>query len=164
VGSDQQACLHTRLYASVSCLCVCVCVCVSFFYSSRGFAAGEVIEEWFARARASGFRKYVSAPLPLAFSRAADSSAPPPLARNPLRLPVRETSEGRAICRLHNYGVCRKVALCVYDHEHCHYCLRPGHRALMCPVGLTEGAMAAAEQEREAQQTDTISRGREEPP
>ncbi|KAF8071307.1 IP5P13 [Scenedesmus sp. PABB004] len=70
-------------------------------------------ERWFLAARGGGWR------------------------RNPLRLPQRHTAAGVRICRPHNYDAadgCRKRATCAFDHDHCHHCGAPGHRALDCPI------------------------------
>ncbi|KNC99271.1 uncharacterized protein SPPG_05526 [Spizellomyces punctatus DAOM BR117] len=69
-------------------------------------------ESWFLRARRDGFTK------------------------NPLRYPIRMTSDGVAICKLQNYREegCQKLSLCRFDHIHCHHCGHAGHKALHCPL------------------------------
>ena len=59
--------------------------------------------------------------------------AEPRFAQYPLKyLPV-AAPNGTLICRFHNYGVCKKSeTTCSYDHDHCHYCRLPGHRAQQC--------------------------------
>ncbi len=39
------------------------------------------------------------------------------------------------ICRYHNYSFsgCKIGDDCPFDHIHCHWCLKPGHRAMDCP-------------------------------
>ncbi len=38
------------------------------------------------------------------------------------------------ICRYHNYALagCKKSCRCPFDHDHCHFCLAPGHIAREC--------------------------------
>ena len=50
------------------------------------------------------------------------------------------------ICRFHNYdsrrgGGCKKLrsGACPLDHEHCHFCLEPGHVAKECARFLGGG-------------------------
>ena len=63
---------------------------------------------------------------------------------HPLKAPLRNTPEGIAICRFHNYDErgCFKFIdpsctgeSCPYDHVLCHICLKKGHRALECALG-----------------------------
>ena len=63
---------------------------------------------------------------------------------HPLKAPRRDTPEGVAICRFHNYDKrgCFKFndpscsgESCPYDHALCHICLKDGHRALDCSFG-----------------------------
>ena len=63
---------------------------------------------------------------------------------HPLKAPLRNTPEGLAICRFHNYDErgCFKFIdpsctgeSCPYDHVLCHICLKKGHRALECALG-----------------------------
>ncbi|KAL3925533.1 MAG: hypothetical protein SGILL_000351 [Bacillariaceae sp.] len=40
------------------------------------------------------------------------------------------------ICKYHNYHPdgCKRQSRCEFDHEHCHACRKPGHRAVDCPA------------------------------
>ena len=50
----------------------------------------------------------------------------------------RFSAEGGADCGTEDGADAPVVACrCVWDHEHCHHCLQPGHRALECPALLT---------------------------
>jgi hypothetical protein len=47
----------------------------------------------------------------------------------------------KPICRYHNYDPkgCKRGENCQYDHEHCHFCLRKGHRAVECSGETASG-------------------------
>jgi len=58
-------------------------------------------------------------------------------ARYPLKYPPRFVRGDVEICRFHNYsadGCIRreKFGMCMFDHEHCHWCGEHGHRAWEC--------------------------------
>jgi len=59
-----------------------------------------------------------------------------------LKYPRKYLSNGVEICRFHNYSACptHENRPCDRDHEHCHYCLQPGHSSQQCtakdPVDL----------------------------
>ena len=59
------------------------------------------------------------------------------LPRHPLQAPkmLSPVDGTTPICRYHNYfkDGCGKGAICPYDHEHCHLCLKTGHIATRCP-------------------------------
>ena len=75
---------------------------------------------------------------------AADDRARDGARLYPLRYKPRAAPSGVLICRFHNYGDCKKGDDCHYDHEHCHYCGAPGHRALDCAVAASDRAAQAA--------------------
>lgn len=56
---------------------------------------------------------------------------------HPLKAPKRCLPSDPAIpiCRYFNYHPqgCKKGSDCEFDHSHCHWCLKTGHRALSCP-------------------------------
>ena len=60
----------------------------------------------------------------------------------PLKYPRKYLANGVEICRYHNYCTCptKENRPCERDHEHCHYCLEPGHTSQQCtakePVDL----------------------------
>ena len=58
------------------------------------------------------------------------------LPSHPLQAPLvySPSDATQAICRYHNYHPkgCSKESRCLYDHEHCHRCLRKGHVAINC--------------------------------
>jgi hypothetical protein len=73
----------------------------------------SLAEPWFVAAKGAGFT------------------------RNPMRYPQRSTADGRRICRPYNYDTqrgCLKMDACPFDHQHCHHCLKAGHKAVDCPV------------------------------
>ena len=58
-------------------------------------------------------------------------------ARYPLKYPPRFVAGDVEICRFHNYaaeGCIRRVkfGMCMFDHDHCHWCGHHGHRAWEC--------------------------------
>lgn len=66
------------------------------------------------------------------------------------------------ICRYHNYhrlkGCLRfKAGKCNLDHEICHWCGMPGHRALDCDVEEGEEALFAVVSEKRKEQSRTLS-------
>ena len=60
------------------------------------------------------------------------------LFRQPLKYAKRSVREGAPqICRFHNYDPvngCKRYSAkqCLLDHDHCHFCLQPGHPAHAC--------------------------------
>ena len=48
------------------------------------------------------------------------------------------------ICRYHNYDPkgCKKASNCPLDHDHCHLCLRKGHRAIDCKSTVSDKGRA----------------------
>jgi len=56
--------------------------------------------------------------------------------KHPLKYPVRLTPDGENMCRYHNFSLCLKGDACAFDHRHCYFCRRPGHRATQCPSPL----------------------------
>ena len=63
-------------------------------------------------------------------------------ARYPLKYPPRFVRGDVEICRFHNYsadGCIRreKFGMCMFDHEHCHWCGEHGHRAWECEHAVT---------------------------
>merc|ERR1712070_115215 len=67
--------------------------------------------------------------------------------------PPKGEGQGGSICRFHNYdltGGCRRnrdpTQFCPFDHVHCHFCRRAGHRALECDRFL--GTLSPDEAER----------------
>ncbi|ORX97786.1 hypothetical protein K493DRAFT_336411 [Basidiobolus meristosporus CBS 931.73] len=97
--------------------------------------AGRVSSEWF-----SSFLLGCADPhTPLAepwFLRARSEN----FVRKPLRYPVRLSPSGEPICRPHNYDAqgCGKMDVCRFDHDHCHHCLEPGHKARDCVFGIEQ--------------------------
>jgi len=75
----------------------------------------------------------------------------PPKYGHPLKAPLTMVPSGSIdengrerrivpICRYHNYHKdgCRKKCECQFDHNICHWCLRPGHIALNCPGNIIQ--------------------------
>ena len=60
----------------------------------------------------------------------------PPRYSHPQKAPLAlNPTDGKTpVCRFHNYHAagCLRGERCEFDHVHCHWCLRPGHRALEC--------------------------------
>jgi hypothetical protein len=75
------------------------------------------------------------------FRAMLQSLRPASFPHHPLKAPrvMSPLQQGVPICRYHNYHAhgCFKfgnehAASCPFDHEHCHWCLEPGHTALQC--------------------------------
>lgn len=70
------------------------------------------------------------------FDRKVKETRRSTLPSHPLQAPLvySPADNLKPICRYHNYHPkgCSKESRCLYDHDHCHRCLRKGHTAINC--------------------------------